>query len=90
MVFVSRQPRESGSLIRPKNFLTFRTPGGRRRRTCRVFAASLLTALFLYGFLYYGNYRYRLPYEPLMVLVAATFLTRLWTWRTADRAEAAG
>ena len=57
--------------------------GGRfwRSRMGRVFAASLLTALFLYGFLYYGNYRYRLPYEPLMVLVAATFLTRLWAMR---------
>lgn len=47
-------------------------------RVGRVFLATFLTALFLYGFLYYGNYRYRLPYEPLMVLVAAAFLTRLW------------
>ncbi len=52
-----------------------------RSRMGRVFAATLFTALFLYGFLYYGNYRYRLPYEPLMVLVAATFLTRLWSAR---------
>jgi hypothetical protein len=43
----------------------------------RVIATSLVTALFLYGFLYYGNYRYRLPYEPLMVIVAATLLTRV-------------
>ena len=50
-------------------------------RVGRVFAATFLTALFLYGFLYYGNYRYRLPYEPLMVLVAATFLTRVWSAR---------
>jgi 4-amino-4-deoxy-L-arabinose transferase-like glycosyltransferase len=50
-------------------------------RIGRVFATTFLTALFLYGFLYYGNYRYRLPYEPLMVLVAATFLTRLWAAR---------
>jgi hypothetical protein len=47
----------------------------------RVIATSLLTALFLYGFLYYGNYRYRLPYEPMMVIVAATVVTRLWRSR---------
>jgi len=57
-------------------------------RMGRVFAASFLTGLFLYGFLYYGNYRYRLPYEPLMVLVAATFLVRLWDWKRA--ADGAG
>ena len=50
-------------------------------RMGRVMTASFLTALFLYGFLYYGNYRYRLPYEPLMVLVAATFLVRVWDGR---------
>ena len=60
-----------------------------RTRMGRVFAASFLTAVFMYGFLYYGNYRYRLPYEPLMVLVAATFLTQLWDWRReAARSEA--
>jgi 4-amino-4-deoxy-L-arabinose transferase-like glycosyltransferase len=47
----------------------------------RLIAASFLTALFLYGFLYYGNYRYRLPFEPLMVAVAATVATRLWARR---------
>ena len=45
---------------------------------------SFLTALFLYGFLYYGNYRYRLPYEPLMVLVAAAFVTRIWASRPSE------
>ncbi len=61
-----------------------------RTRIGRVFAASFLTALFLYGFLYYGNYRYRLPYEPLMVLVAAAFLTQLWHWRrTPERTDPA-
>ncbi len=50
-------------------------------RIGRVFLASFLTALFLYGFLYYGNYRYRLPYEPLMVLVASAFVTRVWATR---------
>lgn len=50
-------------------------------RLGRCIAASLITALVLYGFVYYGNYRYRLPYEPLMVVVAATLLTRLWRHR---------
>ncbi|MEO6652671.1 MAG: glycosyltransferase family 39 protein [Ilumatobacteraceae bacterium] len=57
-------------------------------RMGRVFSASLLTALFLYGFLYYGNYRYRLAYEPLMVVVAAVFLVRLWDWRREEAARA--
>jgi 4-amino-4-deoxy-L-arabinose transferase-like glycosyltransferase len=55
-----------------------------RARMGRVFAASLFTALFLYGFLYYGNYRYRLPYEPIMVIVAATFLTRVFGRRRVE------
>lgn len=55
-----------------------------RTRMGRVFAASFFTALFLYGFLYYGNYRYRLPYEPLMVIVAATFMTKVFEWRRRD------
>jgi len=53
--------------------------------TTRCLAASFCTALFLYGFMYYGNYRYRLPYEPLMILVAATFTTRVWRERQALR-----
>jgi 4-amino-4-deoxy-L-arabinose transferase-like glycosyltransferase len=55
-----------------------------RRPIGRVIATSLLTALFLYGFLYYGNYRYRLPYEPMMVVIAATFLTRIGDLRRAQ------
>lgn len=51
----------------------------------RLAATSFATALFLYGFAYYGNYRYRLPYEPLMVVVAAAFLVQVWRWRSADR-----
>ena len=43
----------------------------------RAVATSFVTALFLYGFLYYGNYRYRLPYEPMMIVVAAAFVTRV-------------
>lgn len=47
----------------------------------RCIATSFLSALFFYGFLYYGNYRYRLAYEPLMIVVAATFVTRVWSQR---------
>ena len=49
----------------------------------RLAATSFTTAIFLYGFAYYGNYRYRLPYEPLMVVVTATFLVQVWRWRSA-------
>lgn len=41
-------------------------------------ATSFVTALVLYGFLYYGNYRYRLPYEPFMMVVAALVIDRVW------------
>lgn len=51
----------------------------------RLAATSFATALFLYGFAYYGNYRYRLPYEPLMVVVSAAFVVQVWRWRSADR-----
>lgn len=54
----------------------------------RVIATSFVTALFLYGFLYYGNYRYRLPYEPLMVIVAATVVTRAFRNREQSVASA--
>jgi 4-amino-4-deoxy-L-arabinose transferase-like glycosyltransferase len=52
----------------------------------RLITCSFVTALVLYGFVYYGNYRYRLPYEPLMIIVAATLLVRLWRWRDASGA----
>lgn len=51
----------------------------------RLAATSFATALFLYGFAYYGNYRYRLPYEPLMMVVTAAFVVQVWRWRSADR-----
>jgi 4-amino-4-deoxy-L-arabinose transferase-like glycosyltransferase len=44
----------------------------------RAIRVSFITALVLYGFLYYGNYRYRLPYEPLMMVVAALVFDRMW------------
>ncbi len=52
-----------------------------RQPVTRCIATSFITALFLYGFLYYGNYRYRLAYEPLMIVVAATFVTQAWAQR---------
>jgi 4-amino-4-deoxy-L-arabinose transferase-like glycosyltransferase len=56
-----------------------------RQPVMRCVAASFATALFLYGFLYYGNYRYRLAYEPLMIVVAATFVTHVWSQRNEER-----
>lgn len=50
-------------------------------RVLRCLAASMLTALFLYGFMYYGNYRYRLPFEPLMMIVASSLVARVWAAR---------
>jgi 4-amino-4-deoxy-L-arabinose transferase-like glycosyltransferase len=55
-----------------------------RRRMWReplllAISVSVATALVLYGFLYYGNYRYHLQYEPLMAVVAALVLDRMWT-----------
>lgn len=47
-----------------------------RRPLMVAIATSFLTALVLYGFVYYGNYRYRLPYEPLMMVVAALVVER--------------
>ena len=57
-----------------------------RERTMRCVAASFCTALFLYGFMYYGNYRYRLPFEPLMIVVSTVLVNRVWTHR-ADLAN---
>lgn len=62
-----------GALVLGRSF--WRAPIG------RAIVTSLATALVLYGFLYYGNYRYRLPYEPLMIVVAATLVTRVFRAR---------
>ncbi len=52
--------------------------------------AVFITLLVLYGFVYYGNYRYRLPYEPLMMVVAAMVVDRGWRGlRAARDADAA-
>lgn len=52
------------------------------RAVLAIFAGSLV----LYGFVYYGNYRYRVPLEPLMALLAAPLLARAWTRRDVLRA----
>jgi 4-amino-4-deoxy-L-arabinose transferase-like glycosyltransferase len=46
-------------------------------RAVRGALAMLAAALFTYGFVYYGNFRYRVPLEPLMMLVAAPLATAL-------------
>ncbi|MFL5866233.1 MAG: ArnT family glycosyltransferase [Thermoleophilaceae bacterium] len=50
------------------------------RGVLTLFAGSLV----MYGFVYYGNYRYRVPLEPLMMLVAAPLLVRAWDLRRAE------
>jgi len=51
----------------------------------RAVLVTVITALFLYGFLYFGSYRYRLPLEPLMILLAAPLVTGVWRQRRAIR-----
>jgi 4-amino-4-deoxy-L-arabinose transferase-like glycosyltransferase len=46
-------------------------------RLLRAAIAFLAVALVLYGFVFYGNFRYRIPLEPLMILVAAPLVGRL-------------
>lgn len=48
-----------------------------RNPAMRAMLAFLATAVPLYGFIYYGNVRYRVPLEPLMLLVVAAALTRV-------------
>jgi 4-amino-4-deoxy-L-arabinose transferase-like glycosyltransferase len=52
-----------------------------RRPMTRGALTLFAGALFLYGFVYYGNYRYRVPLEPLMILIAAPLLVRAWDLR---------
>jgi 4-amino-4-deoxy-L-arabinose transferase-like glycosyltransferase len=48
-----------------------------RTRLLRAALAFLAVVLVLYGFVFYGNFRYRIPLEPLMILVAAPLVGRL-------------
>ncbi len=45
--------------------------------------AYLVLCLFNYGVVYYGPWRYRIPMEPFMILVAAPLLVRLAERRAA-------
>ncbi len=54
-----------------------------RRPITRAALVAIITSLVLYGFLFYGAYRYRFPIEPLMILVAAPLVTRVWRARSS-------
>jgi hypothetical protein len=45
--------------------------------------AYLAICLFNYGVIYYGQWRYRLPMEPFMIIVASPLLVRVWDQRSA-------
>lgn len=49
----------------------------RRLRVTRGVLGLFAASLVLYGFVLYGNFRYRAPLEPLMILLAAPLLVRL-------------
>ncbi|MGH2803068.1 MAG: hypothetical protein ACRDL4_08490, partial [Thermoleophilaceae bacterium] len=50
-------------------------------------AGIALTAisLVLYGFVLYGNFRYRMPLQPVMILLAAPLVSRVWAQRSVLR-----
>ncbi len=52
-------------------------PELRRRRVTRGVLGLFAASLVLYGFVLYGNFRYRAPLEPLMILLAVPLLVRL-------------
>lgn len=45
--------------------------------------AYLATSLLLYGIVYYGQFRYRLVMEPMMILVSAPLIVAVWQARGA-------
>jgi 4-amino-4-deoxy-L-arabinose transferase-like glycosyltransferase len=45
--------------------------------------AYLALCLVNYGLIYYGQWRYRIPMEPFMIVVATPLLVRLWDQRAA-------
>jgi 4-amino-4-deoxy-L-arabinose transferase-like glycosyltransferase len=63
--------------------------GGRRlarlHPLMRGVLAYLAATLITYGFVYYGQFRYRLPMEPLMLLVATPLIVTVWQSRAALR-----
>lgn len=54
----------------------------------RGILAYLSACLVVYGFVYFGQQRYRVPMEPLMVLVATPLLLAVWTQRASLRSAA--
>jgi hypothetical protein len=61
-----------------------------RTRLLKAAIAFLAVALVLYGFVFYGNFRYRIPLEPLMILVAAPLVGRLADLRRGVTRAAGG
>jgi 4-amino-4-deoxy-L-arabinose transferase-like glycosyltransferase len=49
----------------------------------------LAASLVAYGFVYYGQWRYRIPMEPFMLLVATPILMGVWVRRRNLRADLA-
>jgi 4-amino-4-deoxy-L-arabinose transferase-like glycosyltransferase len=54
----------------------------------RAGVALTAISLVLYGFVLYGNFRYRMPLEPVMILLAAPLVTRVWERRALLRRPA--
>jgi 4-amino-4-deoxy-L-arabinose transferase-like glycosyltransferase len=57
-------------------------PEVRRNRVTRGVLGLFAAALVFYGFVLYGNFRYRASLEPLMILLAAPLLVRMWELRS--------
>jgi 4-amino-4-deoxy-L-arabinose transferase-like glycosyltransferase len=51
--------------------------------------AYLAASLVVYGFVYYGDFRFRVAMEPLLILVATPLLLALWRGRGRLREEPA-
>ena len=68
--------------------------GGRRlwrsQPAMRGVLAYLAASLITYGFAYYGQFRYRVPMEPLMLLVATPLVVAVWERRGQLRGEWVG
>jgi hypothetical protein len=55
----------------------------RRHPALRGVLAYLGLCMIIYGVVYYGAWRYRIPMEPFMVLLATPLLLRVWDRRAA-------
>jgi 4-amino-4-deoxy-L-arabinose transferase-like glycosyltransferase len=52
-----------------------------RHRVLRGILAWMGLSIVLYGFVLYGNFRYHVPLEPLMMLFVAPLVVRIWQRR---------